>query len=141
MRLNGLKKEIKPKVVFLLQVVSPQLRNLCIRQRVSPLHPRLVEIHTANPSRSRASLLRRWEPTLERILGLPPFSESLGERPPKFSQKDDFSRRMSLTGLVGGAYIRLTNDGGGAAGGEELRSCDPRVGRHSSEPRERTSSG
>jgi hypothetical protein len=39
------------------------------------------------------------------------------------------SRRMSLTGLVGGAYIRLTNDGGGAAGGEELRSCDPRVGR------------
>jgi len=31
------------------------------------------------------------------------------------------SCRMSLTWLVGGAYIRLTN-GGGAAGGEELRS-------------------
>src|SRR5690606_40702207 len=51
------------------------------------------------------------------------------------------SCRMSLTWLGSGAYIRLTNDGGGAAGGEELRSCYPRVGRHSSEPRERTSSG
>ena len=45
------------------------------------------------------------------------------------------SCRMSLTWLGSGAYIRLTNDGGGAAGGEELRSCDPRVGRNSSEPR------